>query len=69
MQRVCVSVLVSVYIIRVHCPLHLALVYMLWSCKKFEGNKTTLKYYMRINGNCVKLAKKEMKMMQCLHYG
>jgi len=57
MQRVCVSVLVSVYIIRVHYPLHLALVYMLWSCKKFKGSKATLKYYMRINGNCIKLAK------------
>jgi len=30
---------------------------MLWSCKKFKGSKTTLKYYMGINGNCIKLAK------------
>jgi hypothetical protein len=32
-----VSVLVSVYIIRVHCPLHHALVYILWSCKNLKA--------------------------------
>ena len=38
-----VSVLVSVYIIRVHCPLHHWPRYILWSCKKLKLHKG--KYY------------------------
>ena len=64
-----VGACVGVHHHSVHCPLHRVLIYILWSCKNLKGNKNILKYYMRIDGNCVKLAKKEMKMMQCLHYG
>jgi len=40
MQRVCVSVRVSVYIIIVHSPLHWVLVYMLRSARnKNKGKK------------------------------
>jgi hypothetical protein len=38
-----VSVLVSVYIIRVHCPLHHALVYILWSCKNLKLHEVKYK--------------------------
>jgi len=39
MQRVCVSVRVSVYIIIVHSLLHRVLFYILWSCMKLKESK------------------------------